>query len=239
MNMITCNRLSLFYDALPVVQDLSFSVDEGSLLYVIGENGSGKSTLIKALLGLHPVREGEIIFDKCISKTSIGYMPQKTQAQRNFPASVWEVVLSGFCGKNPFLPFYTKAEKATAENNLRLLSILDLKKRSYRELSGGQQQRVLLARALCATEKILILDEPTAALDPHATAEFHSLILQLNQKYGITVIMISHDFEAAKRYATHVLLLDHHGNYFGKTTDFLASDEAKSFGRDHTDVDHA
>ena len=166
-------------------------------------------------------------------------MPQKTQAQRNFPASVREVVLSGFCGKSPLFPFYTKDEKTTAENNLRLLSVLDLKKRSYQELSGGQQQRVLLARALCATEKILILDEPTAALDPHATAEFYDLILKLNKEHGITVLIISHDFEAAKRYATHVLLLDHHGNYFGKINDFLLSNEAKSFGKDHADVNHS
>ena len=236
MSLITCNHLSLSYESLPVVQDLSFSVERGSLLYIIGENGSGKSTLVKSILGLHPIERGEIIFDSCITKTDIGYMPQKTRAQRNFPASVWEVVMSGFCGKMRHFPFHTKKEKAIAENNLRLLNALDLKKRCYRELSGGQQQRVLLARALCATEKLLILDEPTAALDPHATAEFHNLVRQLNRENGITVLIISHDFEAAKKYASHVLLLDHHGNFFGTISDFLTSEEGQNFGRDHTDA---
>ena len=236
MSLITCKNLSLSYDALPVVRDLSFSVEEGDLLFIIGENGSGKSTLIKAILGLHPTEAGSIDFDKCLAKTDIGYMPQKTRTQRNFPASVWEVVLSGFCGKKRILPFYSAQEKAIAESNLRLLAVHDLKKRCYRELSGGQQQRVLLARALCAAGRILILDEPTAALDPHATAEFYHLIRYLNQEKGVTVLMISHDFEAAKKYASHVLLLDHHGNYFGSVSDFLKSEAGMSFGRDHTDA---
>ena len=236
MSLITASNLTLSYDALPVVHGLSFTVNEGDFLYIIGENGSGKSTLVKALLGLHPVESGSIIFDKSLKKNDIGYMPQQTRSQRNFPASVWEVVLSGFCGKRRHLPFFTPREKAIAEENLRLLSVLDLKGRCYRELSGGQQQRVLLARALCAAEKILILDEPTAALDPHATAEFHRLLRLLNQERGITVLMISHDPDAAKNNASHVLMLDHHGNFFGTSAEFLAGDASKIFGRDHADA---
>ena len=232
MNLITCTNLTLSYEANPVVQDLSFSVEEGSLLYIIGRNGSGKSTLAKAMLGLHPIEHGSIVFDKSITKRNIGYMPQKTPAQQNFPASVWEVVLSGFCDKMRLLPIYTAKEKAVAEDNLRLLSVSDLKKRSYRELSGGQQQRVLLARALCAADRILILDEPTAALDPQATIEFHNAILHLNREVGVTILMISHDLDAARKYASHILLLDHNGSFFGTTEEYLKSEAAKSFGKE-------
>ena len=236
MSLITCKNLSLSYESRPVVRDLSFRVEAGDRLYIIGENGSGKSTLIKTILGLRSVDEGSIIFDKSLKKNDMGYMPQHNPSQRNFPASVWEVVLSGFCDKMRILPFYSAKEKAIAENNLRLLSISDLKKRSYRELSGGQQQRVLLARALCAADKILVLDEPTAALDPHATAELHQVLLQLNRESGITILTISHDMEAAKKYASHILLLDLDGNFFGTTEEFLASEIGKNYGGDHADV---
>lgn len=238
MSLISCNKISLAYEALPVVTDLTFSVEAGDFLYIIGENGSGKSTLAKALLGLRGVNGGKITFDPCLNHDDIGYMPQQTKSQKNFPASVFEVVMSGFCGKRRKLPFYTKAEKKTAQSNLRLLGVEVLKDRCYRELSGGQQQRVLLARALCAAEKILLLDEPTAALDPMATAEFYELLKRLNGERGITVLMISHDFASAKKYASHILLLGHDENFFGTTEEFLASDIAKTYGGDHSDVHH-
>ncbi len=200
MKLITAEKLILGYDGKKVTGELNFTVNKGDYLCVIGENGSGKTTLIKTLLGLNPKISGEI--KKNFNK--IGYLPQQTDAQRDFPASVWEIVLSGSLAHCGLKPFYTVKEKSKANEALQKMGIEQLKKRCYRELSGGQQQRVLLARALTATENVLLLDEPVTGLDPNATEELYSVIEALN-KDGITVIMISHDIESAIKYATHIL----------------------------------
>ena len=201
MALLTCEKLALGYDGNVILQDLSFQVEQGAYLCIIGENGSGKSTLMRTILGLQPALGGKISTGDGLKQTQIGYLPQQTVVQRDFPASVWEIVLSGCQSRCGLRPFYSKEEKATAMAAMKRMGITALTKRCYRELSGGQQQRVLLARALCATQKLLLLDEPVSGLDPKVTAEMYHLIETLNREDGITVIMISHDMEAAVNYA--------------------------------------
>ena len=204
MAQLICNNLTLGYNSNIVLENVSFSVEKGDYLCIIGENGSGKTTLMKTILRLQKPLQGEISTGDGVLPDEIGYLPQQTQVQRDFPASVWEIVLSGCqsrCGKRPF---YNKEEKELARKAMERMEIQDLAKRCYRELSGGQQQRVLLARALCAAQKMLLLDEPVSGLDPSVTQEMYELIEQLH-KDGITIMMITHDVEAAKKYATKIL----------------------------------
>lgn len=204
MAQLTCENLTLGYNSKVIIENLNFSVNKGDYLCILGENGSGKSTLMKTILHLQKPISGKITTGDGLLADEIGYLPQQTQVQRDFPASVKEIVLSGCqsrCGKRPF---YNKAEKQIALDNMEKMGISKFANRCYRELSGGQQQRVLLARALCAAEKMLLLDEPVSALDPAVTEEMYELIEQLH-KDGITIIMISHDIDAALHYATHVL----------------------------------
>ena len=205
MAQLTCQNLCVGYDGKPVLQDLSFQVFAGDHLCVVGENGSGKSTLMKTILGLQPPISGRILTGDGLRKNEIGYLPQQTIVQKDFPASVREIVLSGCQGRCGSRPFYNKEEKQLALDAMDKMQITQLAKRCYRELSGGQQQRVLLARALCATQKMLLLDEPVSVLDPKVTAEMYALIEKLNCEDGITVIMISHDIAAAVQYASHIL----------------------------------
>ncbi len=227
MALLKCEHLTLGYDGNAVVSDLNFEINSGDYLCIVGENGSGKSTLMKTLLNLQPPLSGEIITGEGLKRTEIGYLPQQTVVQRDFPASVWEIVLSGNLSSSGIKPFYSREDKKRAEDNIKRMNIEALKKRCYRELSGGQQQRVLLARALCATKTLLLLDEPVSGLDPKVTAEMYALIKDLNNQ-GITVIMISHDISAAVRYATHIL---HIGSsiFFGTKEAYLASENGKVF----------
>lgn len=207
MAQLSCKNLTLGYDSKIIIQDLNFSVEKGDYLCIIGENGSGKSTLMKTILHLHKPLSGEITTGDGLLPDEIGYLPQQTEIQKDFPASVREIVLSGCqsrCGRRPF---YNKSEKKLAEENMEKMGIMELSRRCYRELSGGQQQRVLLARALCATQKMLLLDEPVSGLDPAVTEEMYSLIEKLH-KSGITIIMITHDIAAAEKYATKILNID-------------------------------
>ena len=213
MALIACQNLCLGYDGREILHGLSFEVNSGEYLCIVGENGSGKSTLMRTILGLQRPLAGIILTGDGLRVNEIGYLPQQTPVQKDFPASVWEVVLSGFEGRCGWRPFYTKAEKQRAEENIRAMGIEALTRRCYRELSGGQQQRVLLARALCATGKLLFLDEPVSGLDPRATAEMYEIIEKLNREQGITVIMISHDIGAALRYASHILHIGSHVFY--------------------------
>ncbi len=205
MALLSCQHVSLGYDGREIVHDLNFEVNAGDYLCIVGENGSGKSTLIRTVLGLQSPMSGKITNGDGLLANEIGYLPQQTIVQRDFPASVWEIVLSGCQGQCGLRPFYNKAEKKLAEKNIERMGLTPLRNRCYREMSGGQQQRVLLARALCATRKVLLLDEPTAGLDPKVTAEMYQLIESLNHEDGITIIMISHDITAAIRYASHIL----------------------------------
>ena len=222
MALITCDKLSLSYDNRNVISNLSFSVHPGDYLCIVGENGSGKSTLIKALLGLKAPASGKIIYGDGLRNTEIGYLPQKNEMQKDFPASVWEVVLSGRLNSHGLFAFYNKEDRRIAEENLYRLGISELKNRSFSELSGGQQQRALLARALCATKKLILLDEPVSGLDPAVTSDLYAIIQKINRE-GITVIMVSHDLLSAVRYATQVLRLGNNGYTFSKPEEFLAS----------------
>ncbi len=228
MALLTCRDLSLGYEGKPILEHIDFEVNTGDYLCIVGENGSGKTTLMKTILGLiHPLK-GKVLTGDGLRQNEIGYLPQQTLVQRDFPASVFEIVLSGCQGRQGFRPFYTKADRELARENIRRMEIGHLSRRCYRELSGGQQQRVLLARALCATRKLLLLDEPVAGLDPRVTAEMYQLIADLNRKDGITVVMISHDLEAALRYATHIL---HIGArlYCGPVEGYLRSETGASW----------
>ena len=226
MPQIICENASLGYENRPIVKGLNFTVNPGDYLCIVGENGSGKSTLMKTILNLTPPLAGSIRMEG-LKPTEIGYLPQQTQVQRDFPASVQEIVLSGFQGQCGLRPFYTRQEKAAAQQNMERIGIGSFAKRCYRELSGGQQQRVLLARALCATRKCLLLDEPVSGLDPKATTQMYEIISHLHQE-GITIIMISHDMNAALERSTHIL---HIGEklFFGTREEFLRSGIGQSF----------
>lgn len=222
MAQLTCQNLTLKYDGRVILEDLNFTVRAGDYLCIVGENGSGKSTLMKTILGLHTEYEGNMETGDGLLASEIGYLPQQTNVQRDFPASVREIVLSGCQGRCGFRPFYTKEEKNLARRNMGRMGILEFEKRCYRELSGGQMQRVLLARALCATQKALLLDEPVSGLDPKVTVEMYQLIASLNRDDGITILMVSHDIAAAVKYASHIL---HIGEtvFFGTKQEYLAS----------------
>ena len=228
MAQLTCQNLTVGYDGRTVLQGLNFEVNPGDYLCIVGENGSGKSTLMKTILGLQAPISGRILTGDGLRKNEIGYLPQQTQAQKDFPASVREIVLSGCQGRCGSRPFYSKEEKRLAEENIGKMGIGSLTKRCYRELSGAQQQRVLLTRALCATRKMLLLDEPVSGLDPRVTAEMYGLIERLNREEGITVMMISHDISAALKYASHIL---HIGDsvFFGTKAGYLQSPQGKVF----------
>ena len=226
MAYITCKNLCLGYDGKEILRDLNFEINSGDYLCIIGENGSGKSTLMKALLGLQTPLFGSITTGDGFKRQEIGYLPQQTIVQKDFPATVWEIVLSGCQGRCGIRPFYTKEEKSMALENIEKMGISNLLKRCYRELSGGQQQRVLLARSLCATKKMLLLDEPVSGLDIKVTSEMYNIIKKLNDD-GITVIMISHDIEAALLYATHILHIGENV-FFGTKQEYIKN--GNSFG---------
>lgn len=228
MALLTCQDLCLGYDGKEILHNLNFEIHTGDYLCIVGENGSGKSTLMKTVLGLQQPISGKVLTGDGLTQNEIGYLPQQTVVQKDFPATVWEIVLSGCQGRCGLRPFYTKEEKQLVADNIERMGITHLTKRCYRELSGGQQQRVLLARALCATKKMLLLDEPVSGLDPKVTAEMYTLIEKLN-KDGITIIMISHDLNATLTYASHIL---HIGDtvFYGTKAEYLASGVQNGFG---------
>jgi len=229
MPQLICHDLTLGYEGKTVLSGLSFTVNAGDYLCIVGENGSGKTTLMKTILKLRTPMSGQIITGDGLRPNEIGYLPQQTLIQKDFPASVKEVVLSGCLNRCGLRPFYNKAEKWLAQENMEKLGIAALAKHCFRDLSGGQQQRVLLARALCAAKKIMLLDEPAAGLDPKAAQEMYALIKKLNDS-GATIIMISHDIAASVKYASHIL---HIGAkvplYFGATAGYLNSETGRNF----------
>lgn len=227
MAYITCNHLSLGYEQQIIVSDLNFQVEKGDYLCIVGENGAGKSTLVKTLLHLQEKISGEMVTGNGLSPHEIGYLPQQTLVQRDFPATPWEIVLSGSLPKCGLRPFYRKQEKELAEKTMQRLGIWHLKNTCYRHLSGGQQQRVLLARALCAAGKVLLLDEPVTGLDPKATLEFYQITRQLNEE-GVSIIMVSHDIQAIY-FATHILHIQQEHTFFGTKDEYLHSNYWKLF----------
>ncbi len=225
MTLIEGTKVYMNYDSTKAVDGVSFTVESGDFLCIVGENGTGKSTLLKGILGLQKVNSGTITFTGITNK-EIGYLPQKTSVQKDFPASVREVVLSG-CQSRGFRLFYTSADRKSAQKNIGLLGINDIKNKPFNELSGGQQQRVLLARALCAADKLLLLDEPTTGLDPFVTAELYKLIAHLNKEHGVTVIMVTHDIKNSVQYANKILCMEHDGDFFGTVEQYMSTASAK------------
>lgn len=222
MALIKCEGLALGYEDGVAVRGVDLTVERGDYLFIIGENGSGKSTLVKGLLGLIPPAAGRIEYGDGLHRGGIGYLPQKTEIQRDFPASVREVVLSG-CVSGGFHPFYTREDKERAHGAMMRLGIHGIEKKSYRELSGGQQQRVLLARALTATKTLLLLDEPASGLDPEATAELYETVGELHRHDGVTIIMVSHDMHALAAEAEHVLRMKTTPVFYGTREEYLAA----------------
>ena len=233
MALLTVNNASFGYEGRPVIQSLQFSVEAGDYLCIVGENGAGKSTLVRGLLNLIRPLSGTVTLGEHMKRREIGYLPQQSDVQRDFPASVYEVVLSGRLNSCGWRPFFNKEDRRIAEENLRRMEISDLRDQCYQNLSGGQQQRVLLARALCATHRLLLLDEPTAGLDPVATARLYQLIAQVNEEDGLAVIMVSHDIAAAVQYARHILHMGHNFTFFGTTEEYLETSTGRFFAGGH------
>lgn len=229
MTLISCQDVTLAYNHTPVVTGLTFSVSPGDYCCVIGENGSGKSTLAKALVGLKAPETGSIDYGDGLRMTEIGYLPQQNEIQRSFPASVSEIVLSGCMSRLGRRPFFGRGERRRALDALERLSLSSLKNRPYGELSGGQQQRVLLARALCATSKLLVLDEPASGLDPLISKDLYRIIRSLNEEDGITIVMISHDIRSAVQESSHILHLHNRTLFFGRATDYRETPLGRAF----------
>ncbi len=229
MALLTCKDVCLGYEGRVILEGINFELQGGEYLCIIGENGTGKSTLIKGLLKLKKPMSGTITTGDDLKANEIGYLPQQTIAQKDFPASVYEVVISGRLNSLGLHPFFTRKDKKDALEKMDLMGILPIKNKCYHDLSGGQQQRVLLARAMCATKKVILLDEPVAGLDPIVTTELYELISKINHDYGITVIMVSHDMEATTKYASHILHLSHKQIFYGPKEEYLKTKEGILF----------
>lgn len=228
MALIKCENVKLSYENRTVLEGLNFEVNSGDYLCIIGENGSGKSTLVKALLSLKSVDEGKITFGDGLKRNEIGYLPQQDGTRKDFPASVGEVVMSGLLNKRGLKPFYSREDKKKAEECMKSLGIWEHRKKCFSALSGGQMQRVLLSRALLATSRLILLDEPVSGLDPVVTNDFYKIIHELNKK-GLTVIMVTHDITASLKYASHVLHLHSKTPFFGTKHDYSKCDCCKEF----------
>ena len=233
MALIKCTNVSFAYDGKIVLSGVDFEVNHGDYLCILGENGGGKSTLINGLLKLKLPKTGSIMLDEGLKHTEIGYMPQHTEIQKRFPASVFEVVLSGRLNSLGKRSFYSAQDRQEALSNMHLLGIEDIKNKNFTKLSTGQQQRALLARALSATKKLLLLDEPTSGLDPSVTEELYQLINSVNKEQGVTIIMVSHDVETAINYSDHILHLGHRQLFWGTAQEYLKSDMGELFFGGH------
>ena len=233
--LISCKNLTAGYDSKIILKNISFDICEGDYICIAGENGTGKSTLVKTLTGIIPFKSGHLHYLN-IKKNQIGYLPQQSLLNPDFPATVFEVVLSGTLSQKGPFPFYTKKLKELALNNLKLIGMENFKNSPFANLSGGQKQRVLLARALCATQKLLVLDEPVTGLDPIVTNDFYKLIQNLNQKLKISIIMVSHDVSSAVKYAKKILHLTHNGCLFCDTADYLKTNIGKRFSDASEDI---
>ncbi len=229
MTLIECKNLSFAYSGIYAIQNLSFHLEKGDYLCVVGENGAGKSTLIKGLLNLKKPASGSIIMAEGLKAKEIGYLPQASPNQNDFPASVYEIVLSGLLNKIGWRPFYGKEQKEIARKYMEKLNILELEHACYRELSGGQKRRVLLARALCSASKIILLDEPCTGLDPIVTRELYHIIKKINEEMGMSIIMVSHDIKSSLDHANKILHIDKENSYFGTVEDYKQSKIGKRF----------
>lgn len=224
MAILTCKNASFGYDGEVVLSGIDFTLCGAEYMCILGENGAGKSTLVKGILGLISPVAGEIEFGEGLRACEVGYLPQQTQVQKSFPASVLEVVLSGRINSMGMRPFYNRKDREDAVKKLELMGMKGMERRSFQELSGGQKQRVLLARAMCAAGRLILLDEPVSGLDPSATTDLYELIADINKNMGMTVIMVSHDTQAAVKYASHIMQLSHTQLFYGTVDDYKNSE---------------
>jgi zinc transport system ATP-binding protein len=203
--LLKCRQLTLGYGNKDVVRDLDYDVNAGDYLCIVGRNGSGKTTFLRGLAGLLSPRSGSVDLCDGLKRNQIGFLPQITVVQKDFPATVEEIVLSAFQGKKFFLPFYGRAQRERAMESMALTRTESLAKSCFRELSGGQKQRVLLARALTAAERLLLLDEPVTGLDPESADSMYRIFADLHREKNMTIVMVTHDIEAAQKEASRVL----------------------------------
>lgn len=229
MAILTCKNASFGYDGEVVLSGIDFTLCGAEYMCILGENGAGKSTLVKGILGLISPVAGEIEFGEGLRACEVGYLPQQTQVQKSFPASVLEVVLSGRINSMGMRPFYNRKDREDAVKKLELMGMKGMERRSFQELSGGQKQRVLLARAMCAAGRLILLDEPVSGLDPSATTDLYELIADINKNMGMTVIMVSHDTQAAVKYASHIMQLSHTQLFYGTVDDYKNSEVGNDY----------
>lgn len=229
MELMRCENVSFAYEGRNILENLSFSLKRGELLAIVGENGSGKTTLVKGILGLKKPSAGKILFHEDFQRSEIGYLAQSSNIQREFPAKAFEVVLSGRLNSLGFRAFYSKKDKSIALENMRKLNVEKLRNEAFSGLSGGQRQRVLLARALCATENMLILDEPEASLDPIVTKELMEIVRNIKDETDVSIVMVSHNLKNSVNIADKVLHLNGGDSFFGDVEDYKKSDIGKKF----------
>jgi zinc transport system ATP-binding protein len=215
--IISIRHLWAGYGNDMVLEDINLSVKELDFIGIIGPNGGGKTTLLKVLLGLHKPTQGEIqLLGKSIEqgRKYIGYVPQFIESDQSFPINVWDAVKMGRLGKRRLFQPYQRQDEEKVAEVLNLVDLYPLRHRAIGELSGGQRQRVYIARALATEPKLLILDEPTASVDPQIRTSIYSLLEELNQ--WITILMISHDVGAIARYVKTVGCLNRRLHYHGE-----------------------
>ncbi len=227
--LLKCENITIAYDRINIMENVCMEICSGDYISIIGENGTGKSSLIKGILGLGPMKNGEIIYGEGIEKKSLGYLPQQTPAQGDFPASVREVVLSGSLTYDKFSPFYSQQSKKKAKSVMERLGIADMAKKTFGNLSGGQKQRVLLARALLATGNVLFMDEPISGLDPIVTQQFYEIVEDLNKRDKMTIVMVSHDIANAMKYSNKILHMKDNDYFFGTIGEYRNSNLARGF----------
>lgn len=230
MKLITCKKLKVGYDNKAVLKNINLTIEAGDFIGIFGANGSGKSTLIKTLVKLLPPLGGKIKYDESIKHSAIGYLPQEIKAQPDFPATAYEVVISGCVNRLGLRAFYNKEERDLALRYMRILNIEKLKNKSFRELSGGEKQKVLLARALTSCEKVLFLDEPFNALDEKTREQLYHTLSEINKQYGVSIIMISHDNESTIKYVNRVIEIDETIKFDGLTQEYLKRKEVNNNG---------
>lgn len=220
--LLTCRKLVPGYGARAVAGEIDIDVSEGDGLCVVGGNGTGKSTFLRTLLGLQPALSGEVSFNPSLRPGDIGYLPQQNPLQRDFPATAREVAMSGCQAMRGTRPFFRERERAIANEAMGRFGVAAFADRPYRELSGGQRQRVLLARALCAGRRLLVLDEPATGLDPGAAAELYAAMAELHRG-GLATISVTHDMAGGLEGATHILDLGRAKPFFGPMAEWARS----------------
>lgn len=207
MPLIEFKDLCIGYEHKVIIKNINLEINDGEYVCVFGDNGVGKTTFLKTILGLIPPLSGSIIIEDTFNKKEVGYLPQRMQLKPEFPASCFEIVLSGCVNRLKIWPFYRKSHRDLAIEKMKLLGVANLKDKPFRVLSGGQQQRILLARALCATDRLLILDEPFTGLDYHAAKSLYDLLEKINKQLNVTIIVVSHFMEDILAYSTKVVHL--------------------------------